>query len=125
MEKRRYMLKLALWLFVYAVALTGSIYLLLSAGPNSALLPLFALLPMVPAFVICWVVVGQLRRLDEMQRQMQFEALALAFAATALLTFSYGFLENIGYPKLSMFAIWPLMATLWIIGTLVSYWRYR
>ena len=49
----------------------------------------------------------------------------MAFAGTALVTFSYGFLENVGYAKLSMFAVWPLMAGFWTIGLIVANLRYR
>jgi hypothetical protein len=44
--------------------------------------------------------------------------LAITFSAvlTGLLTFSYGFLENIGFPKLPTFAIFPMLFVLWGIG---------
>ncbi|WP_228145988.1 hypothetical protein [Acinetobacter sp. ANC 4558] len=64
-------------------------------------------------------------RLDELQRQIQLYALAFAFTATAFASFSYGFLENIGFPQLSMFVIWPVMATLWGVGVAIGVWRYR
>lgn len=86
---------------------------------------LLALSPMLPALVILWAIVRAIRGLDEMQRKLQFEALVLAFAGTALITFSYGFLEGMGLPRLSMFAVWPLMAGLWVIGTLLGRLRYR
>ena len=49
----------------------------------------------------------------------------MAFAGTAVLTFSYGFLENVGFPPLNTFMIWPLMAMLWLLGQGVSRLRYR
>ena len=76
------------------------------------------LLPVLPALVLCWVVLRVLRRLDEMQRKLQFEALAFAFAGTAILSLGYGFLENIGFPPLSMFVVWPVMAALWLVAGL-------
>ena len=63
-------------------------------------------------------------RLDELQRRIQFEAIAFAFAGTALLTFSYGFVENVGFPHLSWFFVWPIMAILWIIGLGIATRRY-
>jgi hypothetical protein len=62
--------------------------------------------------------------MDELQRKLQFEALALAFAGTALLTFGYGFLEGVGLPRLSMFVVWPLMAALWVVGVFIGRVRY-
>jgi hypothetical protein len=66
-----------------------------------------------------------IRHLDEMQRKLQFEAIALAFVGTALITFGYGFLEDEGFPKLTMFVVWPLMATLWVIGVMLGRLRFR
>ncbi len=84
-----------------------------------------ALLPMFAGAAVCWIVVRNLRRMDELMRRVQFEALAVAFAGTALVTFSYGFLEGVGFPKLSLFVIWPLMATLWIVASVLCARRYR
>ena len=85
---------------------------------------LVSLMPMLPAAIVCAAVVAIIRRMDEMQRKLQFEALALSFAGTALLTFGYGFLEGEGYPRLSMFVVWPLMALLWTIGTCLGRLRH-
>jgi hypothetical protein len=38
------------------------------------------------------------------------ENIALAAAITVAATFTYGFLETVGYPKMSMFVVWILMA---------------
>lgn len=81
---------------------------------------LLSLAPMLPAIFLCVVIIRMIRRMDEMQRKLQAEALALAFAGTALLTFGYGFLEGVGLPRLSMFAVWPVMAGLWVVGVLVG-----
>lgn len=83
------------------------------------------LLPIIPCILVGWSVIRQLACLDEMQQRIQLQAFSLAFVGTALITFSYGFLENIGFPHLSMFFVWPLMATLWGIGIAIGTWRYR
>jgi hypothetical protein len=63
--------------------------------------------------------------MDELQRRIQLEALALASDGTALLTFSYGFLENVGFPHLSLFWVLPLMCALWGLGAGVAGRKYR
>jgi hypothetical protein len=83
-----------------------------------------SLLPMLPAMFICGVIVRTIRRMDERQRKLQFEALVFAFAGTALITFGYGFLEGTGLPRLSMFVVWPMMATLWVVGLAIGKVRY-
>lgn len=122
---RQYLIEFGAGMAAYAITLFISLHLLNATEPDAPLRILLSLLPMLPALAVCWAIVRQLRRIDEMQRKLQCEALAMAFAATALVTFSYGFLENAGFPKLSMFAIWPLMAAFWILGTIVSRLRYR
>ncbi|HAY49934.1 MAG: hypothetical protein CMO04_03105 [Thalassospira sp.] len=86
---------------------------------------IISLLPMLPAIFICAVIVRTIRQMDEMQRKLQFEALAMAFAGTALITFGYGFLEGSGLPKVSMFVVWPIMAVLWFIGVMIGRIRFR
>ena len=80
---------------------------------------------MLACAAAAWVILRELRRMDELQRRIQLEALGFAFAGTALLTFSYGFLEGLGYPRLSMFTVWPVMAALWIVGLLMARRRYQ
>ena len=87
--------------------------------------PCLALLPMLPCLAAAFVILRHIGRVDEFQRKIQFEAVAFAFTLTALLTFTYGFLEGQGFPKLSMFAVWPLMGGLWGVGVLITHLRYR
>jgi len=84
-----------------------------------------ALLPMIPAAFALVAIVRHLGQLDELQRRIQFEALAFAFGGTALVTFGYGFVENVGFPHLSWFWVWPLMALLWSLGLVLANRRYR
>lgn len=122
---RRYLVLLCVSLAAYAATLVAS-QLLLAPGVESTLkLVLLSIAPMLPAIFICGVIVSSISRLDEMQRRLQFEALAMAFAGTALITFGYGFLEGAGLPRLSMFVVWPVMGALWFVGVMIGNWRYR
>ncbi|KPD27228.1 hypothetical protein ABZR71_25480 [Pseudomonas paraeruginosa] len=123
MTCKRFFLELLLALAAYAAAvlLSGQFLAGLEAGAGRVLL---ALLPVPPMIAMALVVIRQLRRLDEMGRRIHLEALALAFVCTALLTFAYGFLETIGFPKLSMFFVWPLMGATWAIGCVLALRRY-
>jgi hypothetical protein len=58
-------------------------------------------------------------RIDEYQRLRMLESVALAFAITGAVTFSYGFLETAGFPKLSMFSVWIMMGASWGLVGLV------
>ena len=70
-----------------------------------------AVLPLVVLTV--WAIARQFRRIDEFMRLRTLEALALGAAVTAALSLTYGFLESAGFPKLSMFWVWPVMGFVW------------
>lgn len=121
----RIALSFILSMLAYMVTLVVSLRLLNGNDRGQTMQIVVSMAPMVPAVLLCWSVVRAIRALDELQRRIQFEAFALAFAGTALLTFSYGFLENAGMPRLSMFAVWPLMCALWTLGLVIGRLRYK
>lgn len=69
--------------------------------------------PMIGFGLACAAVARQLGRSDEYMRLMALENIAIAAAATAGLSFSYGFMETAGYPRLSMFSVWIVMGAVW------------
>lgn len=122
----RYYLEMGGALTLYMLVLIASVLVsqhLLDA--NLLLRSAVALAPMIPAGLMCWAIVRNLRRLDEMHLRIQFEALGFAFAASALLTFSYGFLENIGAPHIPWTCVWPVMGAMWILGLQIARRRYQ
>lgn len=121
---RPYFRELGGSLVAYVVLLVGSILVLKQGVPAAPWRELLALAPMLAGIAICWAIVRELRRMDELQMRIQLEALGFAFAGTALVSFSYGFLEGLDYPRLSMFTLWPLMAVLWVVGLLLARRRY-
>jgi hypothetical protein len=122
----RYHYELGAALILYAIVLVASLTLLHHLEDASLVVrTTVSLLPIVPAGLMCWAIVRQLRRLDEMYLRIQLEALGFAFAASALLTFSYGFLENVGFPHISWFMVWPIMGLMWMIGLRIAARRYR
>src|SRR4030088_2558584 len=84
-----------------------------------------ALAPLVPMLLLLRAVVRFVRGMDELQRRIQLDALAFASAGSVLLTFTYGLLENVGFPHLSYGYVWSVMSALWGIGTVVAKRRYR
>ncbi|MBN8195249.1 MULTISPECIES: hypothetical protein [Thalassospira] len=112
-------------LAAYVALLVFSQIVLSNGIERTMIAAMISLLPMLPAIFICAVIVRTIRQMDEMQRKLQFEALAMAFAGTALITFGYGFLEGSGLPKVSMFVVWPIMAALWFIGVMIGRIRFR
>lgn len=125
MNKFRHLFELVLSILLYIVVLVFSLRNLKNNQLDDSTQMIVTLLPVIPCVFVCWSVIRQLSQLDEMQHRIQLQAFAIAFVGTALITFSYGFLENIGFPLLSMFFVWPLMATLWGMGIAIGSWRYR
>jgi len=125
MNKFRHLFELVLSILLYIVVLVFSLRYLKNNQLDDATQMIVTLLPVIPCVFVCWSVIRQLSQLDEMQHRIQLQAFGIAFVGTALITFSYGFLENIGFPLLSMFFVWPLMATLWGMGIAIGSWRYR
>lgn len=94
-----YYMEMGAALSLYTVFLILSLTLLKNPQDLGTVLRIvITLLPVIPAALMCWAIVRMMRTLDEMHLRIQFEALGFAFAASALLTFSYGFLENVGFP---------------------------
>lgn len=124
MKSRRYFVELGVAIGVYAVVLLGAVSFL-NAYPDSPWRVPLALAPMVPAVFALIAIMRQFDRMDELQRRIQFEALAFAFGGTALLTFGYGFLQLTGFPQVSWFFVWPIMAVLWMTGKARADRRYK
>jgi len=66
-------------------------------------------LPIVPIIYFARSMIIFSRTWDELQRQMAFEATALAFFIVGIGTFTYGFLEGIGFPPLDTIWIMPML----------------
>lgn len=124
MHAKRYLVEFTFALLVYLVAVLLSSWLMLGMDSIAGRIAV-SLIPVVPMIAMALVVIRQLRRLDELAQRIQLNALGIAFVCTALITFSYGFLEVAGLPRLSMFMVWPIMAGVWLIATLLGTRRYQ
>jgi hypothetical protein len=111
-------------ILAYLMVLVGSV-IAVGANPDVDWRYWVAALPVVPAAVVIWLTVRALSRLDEVQKRMQMQAIGFALAATALLTFGYGFLEGAGMPHLNWTFVLPLITALWGLGLGALALRYR
>jgi hypothetical protein len=111
---RRYMRELLLSFVVYTLLLVASI----TFGrplPESALRTAILVSPMLGFLGAIWAIARHLNSIDEYQRKFVLDTWAIAAALTAAITFSYGFLETAGFPKVSMFTVWMIMGSAWAI----------
>lgn len=110
--KRKYRWELGLTMALYIASLLASMTFSKGLEPGLAR-TLLASLPAIPVLLFVWVMARQFRRMDEFVRLRSLESIAVAAAVTAGLTFTYGFLEDVGFPRLSMFWVWGVMGITW------------
>jgi FtsH-binding integral membrane protein len=96
----------------------------LSIAPNGRLA-----LAMIP--VALWsgaivVLVLTFRSLDELQRRIQLEALAIAFPAAMMLGMTVEYLQKAGYAaEVGVGDVWPFMFLLYVPALVYAHARYR
>ena len=105
-------------LLIYGVLLVLTI-MYGRAMPEGIIRTLVLASPMIGFFLATWAIARHFKRIDEYMRRFTLENIAIAFAVTAGLTFTYGFMETAGYPKLSMFTVWMVMGASWFSATIV------
>ncbi len=121
---RTYLIELSAAIALYAGLLVASNLLERRLDPQGFVLVMINVMPIAGILAAAWAIVRGFGRMDELQRRIQFDALVLAFAGTAVMSFSWGFLEDVGVPQLRAFMVWPMMAALWIVGLIVATRRY-
>ena len=123
-NRRAYFMELAWALTLYTAVLIGALFLM-RYSPSPWLKTVILLTPMLPISLAMLAIWRALKRLDEMQRRETLEVIALAAAGTAFLSLTYGFLELVGFPRISMFAVWIVMGALWFfIGQAKRFGRH-
>jgi hypothetical protein len=107
---RAYTFELMIALAVYTVLLMAAIRY---GRPmeDGWLRTLVLVSPMIGFGLMIRTIARHFARIDEYQRMRMLENLAIATAITGAVTFTYGFMETAGFPKLSMFYVWVVMCS--------------
>ena len=121
---RKYLITLIVAMAAYIALLFTSIALL-NGGLTGSPRLLVALLPVPPIIVVFIAVLQLLQGVDEFERRILIESLALAAGITAILSVTYGFLENAGFPTLSAWWTWSTVMGTWLLSSLILRSRYR
>ena len=86
------------------------------------------LVPIVPfVFLLLWIIRGS-RQLDELERRIQLEALAVAFPLTFLLLMTLGLLElaiKLKPEDWSYRHLWPFLFVFYLAGLTLARRRYQ
>jgi hypothetical protein len=97
----------------------------MEAFPQSSWRYIVALLPMAPGIFIALGVVRAILKLDELERKVLLEGMAISFALTLILVLSMGLLGLAGLPQVNGIYIGLVMIVLWLIGKLWMTGRYQ
>ena len=122
---KRYFKELTTSIVAYVIILIVVIMLVDGPFERSNLRYVLILLPMIPVIFTVRAIMRYLAGTDEMEREIQLKSLAISLAGTAFITFTYGFLERVGLPKISMFSVWHLIAVLWVGARFYLNRQYR
>ena len=120
---KSYLIEFGGSMLAYSVTLVVAL-LLVQANPHASWRFGVVVAPVIP---ICFGLMAAIRyigRMDELQRRIQLNAISFGFGATAIITFTYGFLELVGFPTISYIWVLPLMVVLWGVGAAVAAQRY-
>lgn len=107
----------------YVVVLILSVFLLRSFEFARLWQILISITPALPVAFVIITLMRALRDMDELQQRVHLQATTFSAVLTGFITFSYGLLENVGFPKLPTFAIFPMLFVLWGVG--LSYFTTR
>ncbi len=111
---KKYLLELGLSLVLYMITLFTSIYFAKSMEAG-AVRTLIIMTPALPGLGALLAIIRSINRMDDYGRTRLLEVIALSGGITAFLAFSYGFLEGIGYPKLSGFSYYGVFMIGWFV----------
>ena len=119
---RRYFIEFNTALALYIAATIGREYVAHQTG-DPTLRTLILVSPILPVLLAAWAVVRFYRGIDEYHRLQILEALAIAAGATGIIAVSWGFLQDVGFPKLSLSVAWPIIALVWAAVALYLGWK--
>lgn len=115
------------------ILLTGALFILgmfgydslLNIGMSSAQKMWSSLLAIIPSILFVLTVASGIAHLDEMQRRIQIEGIAIAFAGTVIVASIFTFLGMAGVPSPSWSMLILVMVFMWVVGKLWTMWRYE
>jgi hypothetical protein len=97
---------------LYTVVLMAALHFGKQMAPGT-LRTVVMVTPMIGMLAAFWAIVRAFKRMDDYIKRLLLENVAIAAAATIGWTFTYGFLETAGYPKISMFSVWIGFGAVW------------
>lgn len=119
---KRYYKEFFLAIGAYTIVLFTSISLINSFEFSKTIQIVLALTPVLPIVFVIIAIMRALRDSDELQQKVQYNAIMFSAVGTGLITFSYGLLENVGFPPFPTIWVLPLMFMFWGLS-LGYFWK--
>jgi len=113
---RRYIVRIGTAGAAYIAIIFGTTWTVVHLDPHGALRYALLLAPLVPVAWMVAIMVQYFRDADEFERRVVTESLAIAAGVTAMLSVTYGFLENAGLPHLSAWVTWTVVMASWFVA---------
>jgi hypothetical protein len=123
-NERRYLKEIGTSMAAFTAMVAVSIWLL-KGHEHSPLRYVFAVLPVIPSAFAIRAAIRFFRGLDELQRRIQFEAIAFSFLGTCLISLNWGILQRAGLPHADVIWVALLMLGLYSVGVLIACRRYQ
>lgn len=120
---KRYYREFSLSMGAYAVILILATALLERMELSRIMQIILALAPAVPIVFVIAAILRALRDSDELMQRIQLQAVTFSAITTGLITFTYGFLENVGFPRFPIIWVLPTLFLFWGFG--VGYFAKR
>lgn len=121
--RQRYIRDMVRAMVAYVIILVASLTVLRSYEFARVWQVVISLSPAVPVAFVILAMLRALRDSDELQQRVQLLATSFSAALTGFVTFSYGFLENIGFPEFPTFLVFPMLVAFW--GISLGYFNKR
>jgi hypothetical protein len=121
---RRYFIQLGAAMVSYCIVLFATMRVLDHFHPEGAL-RYIALAPLVPIAFLIPAVARFLTDTDELERRLVTESFAIGAGVTAILSVTYGFLENAGFAHLSAWWTWSVVMGASAVARIALNRRYQ
>ena len=86
---------------------------------------LATLLPWAGWIALVVSIGAMIASLDELQRRIQTEAIAIGFAGTAIVVGGYSLLQFAGFAEINVGVVILIMSLMWLLGKLWTLWKYK
>jgi hypothetical protein len=112
-------------LAAYAALLLLSRALLAGGSVGDPLRAAIALLPLPAGAALLVLAIREYVSQDELEQRISLMALAVSFGGTVLVAVSWGFLEGVGFERLSGFVWFGIFVASYALGLVWAKARYR